>query len=121
LVRYGSRQISFLTLNPFKWCAIFQNYRRSVAVRYGMLGYGMVRYGALKFRISSHSLLYTNHNTVNTRKYVHGVISEKNHIWTYLNLFKSWLTPYLIHVLPCIFLSFFLEIEPSTKCSFQVE
>jgi hypothetical protein len=85
LVRYGSRQISFLTLNPFKWCAIFQNYRRSVAIRYGMLGYGMVRYGALKFRISSHSLLYTNHNTVNTRKYVHGVISEKK---SYLDISK---------------------------------
>jgi hypothetical protein len=34
LVRYGSRQIVFLTQNPCQWCGIFYNDRWSVAVRY---------------------------------------------------------------------------------------
>jgi hypothetical protein len=29
---YGLRQIAFLTQNPFKWCGIFKNDRRFVAV-----------------------------------------------------------------------------------------
>jgi hypothetical protein len=30
-------KLRLLTLNPFKWCAFFQNDKRSVAVRYGAL------------------------------------------------------------------------------------
>ena len=37
LVRYGSRQIAFLTLIPFKWWGIFKNDGRSVAEQYGAL------------------------------------------------------------------------------------
>jgi hypothetical protein len=31
LVRYGTRQIAFLTINPFKWCAIFRKLSQKLA------------------------------------------------------------------------------------------
>jgi hypothetical protein len=46
LVRYGSREIAFLTLIPYKWCGIFQNDRR-----YGTLRYATVRYCTLRLAL----------------------------------------------------------------------